>query len=187
MSWRLLVIVVLGVVLLGLLGWLLTGGGASRQAPGEEATGAGPVPTPSPAPHQQVVLLFTGTDGQLHPELRAVPLPQELEARVQVVLGELLKGPTAGLLPVVPYAAELNAVYTDGNGNAFVDLTAPPKPLTGSNTELILAYGVVDSVLLNCPELHAVQLLFGGREVQTLTGHLDLSRPLVLNKGFIGA
>jgi len=186
MNWRLLVIVLVGLVLLGLLGWLLIGGG-SRPAPREEGAGIGPVPTPSPAPHQQVVLLFTGTDGQLHPELRAVPLPQELEARVRVVLGELLKGPTAGLLPVVPYAAELNAVYLDGAGNAFVDLTAPPKPLTGSNTELVLAYGVVDSVLLNCPELHAVQILFGGREVQTLTGHLDLSHPLVLNKGFIGA
>jgi hypothetical protein len=30
-----------------------------------------------------------------------------------------------------------------------------------------------------------VQILFGGHEVKTLTGHVDLSRPLVLNKRFI--
>ena len=41
-------------------------------------------------------------------------------------------------------------------------------------------YGVVDSVLLNCPELKAVQVLFGGREIETLTGHLDLSKPLAV-------
>ena len=51
----------------------------------------------------------------------------------------------------------------------------------------MLAYGVVDSIILNCPEVTAVQILFGGHEVPTLTGHLDLSRPLVLNKRFIGA
>ncbi len=48
-----------------------------------------------------------------------------------------------------------------------------------------MTYAVVNSILLNCPELDTVQLLFGGHEVKTLTGHLDLSRPLALNKGFI--
>jgi hypothetical protein len=51
----------------------------------------------------------------------------------------------------------------------------------------MLAYGVVNSIILNCPEVSAVQILFGGHEVDTLTGHLDLSRPLVLNKRFIAA
>ena len=186
MSWRTLVIALLGLALIGALGWLLLGGSRPPASRGEAMT-IRPLPTPTPAPQEQVVLLFAGTDGQLHPELRAVPLPVELEARVRVVLGELLKGPTAGLVAVVPYRAEVNAVYLDGTGNAYVDLTAPPAPLAGSNTELMLAYGVVDSVLLNCPELRAVQILFGGREVDTLTGHLDLSHPLTLNKRFIGA
>lgn len=186
MSWRTLAIALLGLALLGALGWLLFGGSRLPVRRQQETT-ARPPATATPAPQEQVVLLFAGTDGQLHPELRAVPLPGELEARVRVVLGELLKGPTAGLVPVVPYRAELNGVYLDGAGNAYVDLTAPPRPLSGSNTELMLAYGVVDSVLLNCPELRAVQILFGGHEVETLTGHLDLSHPLVLNKRFIGA
>ena len=57
--------------------------------------------------------------------------------------------------------------------------------LEGSNVEIMLAYGVVDSIILNCPEVSAVQVLFGGREIATLTGHLDLSKPLALNKRFI--
>ena len=35
--------------------------------------------------------------------------------------------------------------------------------------------------------LSARAILFGGHEVPTLTGHLDLSKPLVLNKRFIAA
>ena len=102
---------------------------------------------------------------------------------------ELLAGPTntSRLAPVVPYEAAMEAVFVDQQGNAFVDLTAPPEELNGSSTELLLAYGVVDSIILNCPEIIAVQILFGGHEVPTLTGHLDLSKPLVLNKRFIAA
>lgn len=142
-------------------------------------------PTPTPAPEQRVILLFLGADGMLHPELRSVPLPAELPARIRVVLDELLTGPSSALASALPYAATIGPVFVDGHGTAFVDLTAPPGPLDGSHTELMLAYAVVDSVLLNCPELRAVQLLFDGHEVDTLTGHLDLSRPLVLNKRFI--
>jgi germination protein M len=107
--------------------------------------------------------------------------------RIQIVMRELLAGPatSAHLAPVVPYEASLKAVFVDQDGNAFVDLTAPPEPLAGSSTELLLAYGVVNSIILNCPEVSAVQILFGGHEITTLTGHLDLSKPLVLNKRFI--
>ena len=42
-------------------------------------------------------------------------------------------------------------------------------------------------MLLNCPELVGVQILFSGEEVSTLTGHLDLSRPLRLNKRLIAS
>jgi hypothetical protein len=125
----------------------------------------------------------------LHPELRSVPLPEEVHERIRVVMDELLAGPGSGrrLAPPVPYRASLEAVFVDQNGNAFVDLTAPPGELEGSSTELMLAYGVVNSIILNCPEISAVQILFGGHEVDTLTGHLDMSRPLVLNRRFIAA
>ena len=185
MRQRVVLIAVAALAGVALLIWLLTAGGSPQVQ--EDVISAVALPTPTPAPEQRVMLLFTGGDGLLHPELRSVPLPKEIHERIRVVLTELLAGPTdtRRLVRVVPYTATVGAIFVDQKGNAFVDLTAPPEPLAGASTELLLAYGVVDSIILNCPEVTAVQILFGGHEVPTLTGHLDLSKPLVLNKRFI--
>lgn len=186
MSNRVLLIAAAALTAALILVWVLSSG-PSRVASKPAVIEPRIAPTPTPAPQQRIMLLFAGPDGQLHPELREVPLPAEAHERARVVVRELLAGPTAGLAPVVPYPAEVNAVFVDQSGLAFIDITAPPNPLQGSNVELMLVYGLVDSVLLNCPELRAVQILFGGAEVPTLTGHLDLSRPLVLNRRFIAS
>jgi germination protein M len=185
MNWRVALIAVAAVAAVALLVWLLQGG--TPRAVQQEAVPVEDIPTPTPAPEQRIILLFTGADGMLHPELRTVPLPEKVHERIHTVMGELLAGPATSprLAPVVPYQASLGAIFVDQDGNAFVDLTAPPEPLAGSSTELLLAYSVVDSINHNSPEVSAVQILFGGHEVRTLTGHLDLSKPLVLNKRFI--
>lgn len=185
MTRRVLWIALAAVALVAVLVWLLVALSGSRPGPGVEVVEE--LPTPTPAPEQRILLLFTSGDGLLHPELRPVPLPAETTERVRVVVGELLAGSRENRISPVPYPAELLGVFVDRSGRAYVDLTPPPEPLGGSHTELLFAYAVVDSVLFNCPELEAVQLLFGGSEVATLTGHLDLSRPLRLNKALIGA
>ena len=186
MNWRVALIALAAVAAVALLVWLLQGG--KPRVEEVLVFEAEALPTPTPAPEQRVVLLFAGGDGLLHPELRSVPLPEEVHERIRVVMNELLGGPRATrFASPVPYAASLEAVFVDENGIAYVNLTAPPQPLAGSNIELMLAYGVVNSIILNCPEISAVQILFGGREVNTLTGHLDLSKPLVLNRRFIAS
>jgi germination protein M len=187
MNWRVALIALAAVAAVALLAWLLQGG--KPRVEQAEAFEAVELPTPTPAPEQRVILLFAGNDGMLHPELRSVPLPEQVHERIRVVMSELLAGPRSvpRLSPSIPYRASLEAVFVDQNGHAYVDLTAPSEPLTGSSTELMLAYSVVNSIILNCPEVSAVQILFGGHEVDTLTGHLDLSRPLVLNKRFIAS
>jgi hypothetical protein len=187
---RIIGIAVATVVAVALLAWLLT---RPQPAPTIAPTIALPVPvdpdapTPTPVPEERIVVLFAGSDGLLHPELRSVALPVQLGDRVRAIVDQVLTGPSGGLAPTVPYPSEVHHVFLDGEGTAWIDLTPPPSPLAGSSTELMLVYGVVNSVLLNCPELSSVQLLFGGTEIETLTGHLDLSRPLVLNKRFIAS
>jgi hypothetical protein len=173
------------VAAVSLLAWMLLSGRGPAPPQGE-LTPAHEAPTPTPAPRQQVTLLFAGFDGLLHAELRTVEVPAEVEERVRVVVRELLLGPSGEELQgVAPYPADLLGVFVDHHGHVFVDLTPPPAPLGGSHTELLFAYGLVNSVLLNCTELSAVQILFGGQEAPTLSGHLDLSRPIPLNSRFI--
>lgn len=187
MQRRIIWILAAVAVVVSVLLWLLTSSTPRRSQLDSQPTDA--PSTPTPAPEQRIMLLFAGQDGLLHPELRSAPLPDEIHERIQVVMHELLAGPsdTSTLLSVFPYDAALRSVFVDDNGNAFVDLTAPPTELEGSNIEILLAYGVVDTIILNCPDVTAVQLLFGGNEIDTLTGHLDLSKPMVLNKRFIAS
>jgi len=184
MNLRLIVILLAGLAVGCLLAWLLVAG-TSEVVPVPEVVSAQPTPTPTPAPEQRITLFFAGEDGLLHPEIRTVPLPEETTARIRIVFDELLGGPLGSLHPILPYPAELRTVFISPDGKAYLDLSGPPEPLGGSATELMFIYGVVDSILLNT-EVVAVQILFDGMEKSTLTGHLDLSRPLVLNKHLIG-
>ena len=51
----------------------------------------------------------------------------------------------------------------------------------GSREEILAVYAVVNAVTTNLPAIARVQILVGGREVDTLAGHLDLRRPLQKN------
>ncbi len=184
MKGRLLVILLAGLAIGALLAWLLVTG-TTHVALVEDVIPAEPPPTPTPAPEQRITLFFAGGDGLLHPEIRTVPLPEDTAARIRIVFAELLAGPRSSLQPILPYPAELRALFVTPGGRAYLDISGPPEPLEGSATELMMVYGLVNSVLLNT-EVVAVQVLFEGTERATLTGHLDLSRPLVLNKDLIG-
>ncbi len=185
MNVRLIVILLAGLAIGALLAWLLVAG-SSQVMPIADVIPAEPPPTATPAPEQRITLFFAGNDGLLYPEIRTVPLPEETTARIRIVFAELLAGPRSSLQPILPYPAELRSIFVTPDGQAYLDLSGPPEPLGGSATELMMVYGMVNSILLNT-EVVAVQVLFDGTERSTLTGHLDLSRPLVLNKHFIGA
>jgi hypothetical protein len=149
---------------------------APPPAPAPEGT---PFPTPVPA---SLVLFFPGDDTMLHRELREVPeLPLGTPARIKLVVEELVAGSRQGYAPALPWGATVQAVFVDRNGDAWVDLTPPPADVvSGTDGEIALAYGTVNSVVANCPGIRRVQLLFGGQQLATF-GHLDLSRPLAPN------
>jgi len=155
-----------------------------RAAPPAPPPPAGtPAPTPVPV---QVVLFYPGDDTLLHREVREVPeLPADTSPRARVVLEELIAGSREGFAPAFPWQATVEAVFLDRAGNAYVDLSPPPAgAVAGSAGEVALAYATVNSLVANCPGVSRVQLLFGGRQVETL-GHLDLSRPLAPQPGLV--
>jgi spore germination protein GerM len=81
----------------------------------------------------------------------------------------------------LPQETRVREVWVSPGGIAFIDFDASlPDSLGGGSLEEIQAvYGVVATVTRSFPEIRAVQILVDGEEVETLDGHVDISRPLL--------
>ena len=106
--------------------------------------------------------------------------PRDLEARAQLVIERQLGPAPDPLVSPFPEGTRLRGLYLTPGGDAFVDLS---QDVTrghpgGSLDELFTVYAIVNALTTNVPEITAVQILVGGREVDTLAGHVDLRRPL---------
>ena len=99
------------------------------------------------------------------------------------ILHALLKGPQKALDRTIPVQTRLNAFYLAPNHIAFVDLSSEimDNHPGGAESELLTIYSIVNSLILNIPEIKAVKLLIDGREVPTLAGHIDLRSPFKAN------
>jgi len=100
---------------------------------------------------------------------------------------EILKAQIAPVDPplvsAVPPGTAIRALFLMPQGEAFVDLSpefASAHP-GGSVNELLTIYALVHALTINLPAVTSVQLLVGGKEVDTLAGHVDLRRPLTKN------
>ncbi|PYQ60097.1 MAG: sporulation protein, partial [Acidobacteria bacterium] len=58
-------------------------------------------------------------------------------------------------------------------------------PPGGSTEEIQRVYSVVDSIVLGVPQASRVVLLWNGSQRETFSGHLDLSVPLVPDRGLL--
>jgi hypothetical protein len=68
-----------------------------------------------------------------------------------------------------------------------VDLDASVRTAVpgGSHNEMMAVYALVSVLTTNLSPIARVQILVDGREVDTLTGHVDLREPLRKNEGLI--
>ena len=122
-------------------------------------------------------LFFPGNGGQLVVEQRALPATETLEDR----LSNLIE---AFLLPEVSLGA---AMVTD-EGVAHIDLAITGQNANlpwGSRQEMLAVYGLVDTVVLNLPEIQGVILLRNGEQRSTFAGHLDTTRLLLANEDLV--
>lgn len=129
------------------------------------------------------LLYFPAAGGGLRAEPRELQVTAAPKDRIRKLVEALLAGPrTPGLSRPFPRGVTLGSVQLGGDGIAYVDLRWPdhPDPPPGGSTEEIQrVYSVVDSVVLNVPQVSRVALLWNGVQRETFSGHLDLSRPLV--------
>ncbi len=131
---------------------------------------------------RKIVLFFqkVGYD-KLIPEYRNIMKTATVSSQAKQVLAELIDGSTEGLLPVLPPSVKINDLLVSPDGTAFVDFSREIITLSegGTYNELMMTYGIVNSVVLNFPEISRVQILVEGKEIETLTGHIALDSPVL--------
>jgi len=150
---------------------------------------AAPAPAPAAGPKIAATLYFVSEDG-----MSLVGVPHEVslgdspvaQARA-LVEAQLTTEPDAPLARAIPAGVTVRGVFLSGTDDAYVDLDASIlKGLGGGSTrELLAVYSLVSVLTTNLSPVARVQILVDGREVDTLTGHVDLREPLRKNDSLI--
>jgi hypothetical protein len=150
--------------------------------PGEAAAAPEPEPAKEPDRKINVKLFFPAGDRPgLVIEDRTVSFSDDLSQQLRVVVEELARGSQIGLAPSLPAGTRVLEVFVTARGVAYVDLSkeAASPAGRGSDDELITVYSVVNSLTSNFPSaVKRVQIVIEDRQVPTLAGHVDLTRPL---------
>jgi len=101
----------------------------------------------------------------------------------KIIIEALIDGPRKEFMRTIPAGTTIRALYVTRDGTAYVDIsnTITDSHPGGIKSELFTIYSIVNSLILNIPEIDAVKILIGGRESMTLAGHIDLGFPFKAN------
>jgi sporulation and spore germination protein len=146
----------------------------------EEPLAAAPVLSAANVPHIIATLYYGTSDGQaLAAVKREVPLGDGPRAQGRQILQSELEAAPAPYLSLIPAGTILRAFYITERGDAFVDLSPEVSTMHpgGSTNELLTVYAIVNAVTANLSSVERVQILIGGKQADTLAGHIDLRRP----------
>lgn len=113
-------------------------------------------------------MLKTGTD------------PAEL---AKSIIEALIEGPREDLMATLPKETRVKGVYLTADGTAYVDFSNEVRDRYpgGCGMEVLSLYSVANSLILNIERIKSVKILIGGREAQTLAGHVDIRFPFSAN------
>ena len=147
-------------------------------------------PSATPAvPRITATLFFASEDGRgLVGVQQEVPLAEGTVAQARALMeAQLAAVAPAPLISTIPEGTTLRGVFLSERNQAFVDLDVAvrDKHPGGSMNELFTVYTIVNTITTNLRDVQSVQILIGGREVDTLAGHVDLRRPLRKNEALI--
>jgi hypothetical protein len=122
-------------------------------------------------------------DGSLMPVTVDLRLSLDPVLRGKQVLNTLLAGPVDAELRTLPPDAVLLAFYLLADGTAVADFsealaTATPS---GIESEQMAVDSITKTLEANVPQVRWLKILIHGQEVDTLAGHLDLTRTFLVN------
>jgi len=142
------------------------------------------VPAPFVFAQKTVNIYFLDpSDTHLTAETRQIPEAERIEQSARAILEALLTGPRKGLVRAIPEGLSLRTLFFTEEKIAYVDFQKSPdsRMERGVLSEWLAVYSIVNSLVLNIPEIESVQILIDGREVTTLSGHIDLTDPVKAN------
>jgi spore germination protein GerM len=128
-----------------------------------------------------VTLYFGSRDAQsLVPESRELRARDDVISDLRGTVEALISGPRGVGVVTLPSATRLLGAYIRDD-TAYLDFSREiVDPATGSTAgEYIMIASVVNTVCSNFDDVKAVMILVEGEEVDTVGGHLLVSRPLI--------
>jgi len=119
----------------------------------------------------------------LNSEKRVLQKNNDLNLFATRIIKLLIDGPEKNYVKTLPGGTKLNALYLLDDGTACVDFSHELKKHHpgGIQTEYLTVYSIVNTLVLNIPEIRQVKLLIGNNEAETLAGHIDIRYPLKAN------
>jgi spore germination protein GerM len=175
---------VAGIALIfGMFVWLPR---LTTRATSTGTVGAAAAPVAAAAPGRKIKarLFYVADNGtKLTSVERDVPYGDGPIEQAREILTAQIAPVVEPLVSAVPAGTSLRAVFITENGEAFVDLSGEvvSAHIGGTLGELLTVYTIVNALTENLPAIAAVQVLVDGKEVETLSGHIDLRRPLAKN------
>ena len=172
-----------GVILVGLallIAWLpdLVG---RPDAPDEGAAAATTAGAPAETRTITATVFYVAADGlALVPVSRDVPYGATPADQARRLAEAQLEPPPDGLRSAIPARTTVRSVYLTPRGEAYIDVSR--EMVTGhsggSLNEALAVFALVNAMVVNLPDVSAVQILVDGQEVDSIAGHLDLRYPL---------
>lgn len=169
----------ISVIIFWLLFWPVPG---MLQAAGNEAGKSGVYPEEGRG-RPPVYLYYADSRYRfLKAEARMFPPAEDPASLCRLLVEALVSGPTGDLIKTVPDDTRVLAVYLTRDKTAWIDLSREVAAgHCGIRSEIMTLYAVVNTVVLNMPEVDQVRLLIEGAEAETLAGHIDIRFPFKAN------
>jgi hypothetical protein len=133
------------------------------------------------APRRMAMLFFADKDRrELLEEAREIEGGATVTEDAKRILEELVRGPEADLMPVIPRATRVRNLFVDASGTAYVDFDRELMEghSGGAREELLAVYSIVNTLAANLSQIKRVQILVDGIGVPTLAGDVDTREPL---------
>jgi len=137
-----------------------------------------------------VALFFSAWGGDyLLPEKRNIFYTASVTDQAKQAIIELINGPKRKyLLATIPSGTTLRELYLEPEGTVYIDLSREfiETHWGGSQGEIITIYSIINTLTINFPSIQQVKILIEGKEVDSLTGHINLHQAFRLDFSLIG-